>query len=100
MSTPKIFSHILAVTVVLLTACGPRKRLPNDSARPVSASEVRPSVLQAFEEKFPGASIVWIGAFGPATNAAYSIKFTQDGKLLAVGVDVTGDFGRVYKPSR
>jgi hypothetical protein len=90
----------LAMTVLLLTACWPRKKLPDDSARPVSVSEVRPSVLRAFEERFPGASIVWIGAFGTGTNAAYAFKFTQDGKSLAVGVDITGDFGRVYKPSR
>jgi hypothetical protein len=82
----------------LLCGCAPTGGYPVEHARAVSASEVPPAVLTAFHNKFPGATIVWVGAFGSGTNRAYSIEFKQAGKSLAVGVDTGGDVGDAYEP--
>jgi hypothetical protein len=89
---------LLSVALGLLIGCAPRGGYPVQHARTVSASEVPSTVLTAFQEKFPGATIVWVGAFGSGTNAAYSIQFTQAGKSLAVAVDTFGDVGGAYEP--
>ena len=93
----RVLGLLLSVALGLLCGCAPRGGYPVEHARTVSASEVPPAVLAAFHNKFPGATIVWIGAFGSRTNAAYSFQFTQAGKSLAVAVDTFGDVGSAYE---
>lgn len=87
---------LLSVTG-LLSGCA---RIPGPEvqyARTISASEVPPAILTAFHSKFPGSTVLWVGGFGSGTNVAYSVEFTQAGKLLAVGVDTFGDIGNAYE---
>ncbi len=100
-----VLALLLAVPVGWLTGCAAKGAhpvhkggYPVQHARTVSASEVPPAILEAFHDKFPGSTVVWVGAFGSGTNVAYSIEFTQAGKSLAVGVDTFGDIGSAYEP--
>ena len=95
---PFIVLVLLLSVTGLLSSCA---RLPGPEvqhARTISASEVPPAVLAAFHSKFPGSTVLWVGAFGSGTNVAYSVEFTQAGKLLAVGVDTFGGIGSAYEP--
>ena len=95
---PFIVLVLLLSVTVLLSSCA---RIPGPEvqhARTIGASEVPPAILTAFHNMFPGSTVLWVGAFGSGTNVAYSVEFTQAGKLLAVGVDALGDIGSAYEP--
>jgi hypothetical protein len=101
----RILAPFLAVTLGLFASCAAQDGhavhkggYPVQHARTVNASEVPSAILTALHNKFPGATVVWVGAFGTGTNVAYSIEFTQAGKSLAVGVDTFGDVGSAYEP--